>query len=257
MTVHVSKTSAGATNLTLQTYCWGAGCTLSRLKMNSTLSNSSLTETTRSVQAAEIASALGTFMNIRCDSSGNQNVAIAAGTNNIGDVDVLTLPGVAGTAAHDAAISGNPVRIGARALTADFTAVAAGDTVDLAATTTGKLINYPFALPGSSWSYAAASGGITNTTGVTIKASGGAGVRNYVTCLTIVNAHTTVGTDVQIRDGASGTVLHRFYAMAAGGGVREMFNVPLRGTAATLLEVACGTTGAAVYVNAQGFTAAE
>jgi hypothetical protein len=164
---------------------------------------------------------------------------------------------VVGPAAHDAAISGNPVRMAGRALSADYTAVAAGDTADVATTLTGKQLTYPFALPGQTWYYAAASGGITNTTGVTIKAAAGAGVRNYITCLTIVNGHASVGTDVQIRDGASGTVLYRFYAVANGGGVREVFSVPIRGSANTLLEVACGTTGSAIYVDAQGFTAAE
>jgi hypothetical protein len=44
--------------------------------------------------------------------SGTVTANLAAGTNNIGDVDVLTLPGVAGVAAHDAGISGNPVVVG-------------------------------------------------------------------------------------------------------------------------------------------------
>ncbi|MFQ5630972.1 MAG: hypothetical protein ACE5I1_19550 [bacterium] len=164
---------------------------------------------------------------------------------------------VEGDAAHDAAIAGNPVRTGARAQTSDFTAVASGDTVDSLATTTGKRVTYPFALPGQSWSYAAASGGITNTTGVTIKAAGGAGIRNYITDLQVINGHASTSTDVQIRDGAAGTVLWRGFAQAGGGGISCHFNTPIRGAANTLLEVACGTTGAAVYVNAQGFTAAE
>lgn len=178
-------------------------------------------------------------------------------------IDVLTLPAstntieVVGDVAHDAAISGNPVRIGGRALTADYTAVAAGDVADLITTLLGKLVTIPFANPNNTWNYAAASGGIVNTTGVTIKAAAGAGVRNYITCLSVINGHATTSTDVQIRDGASGTVIWRGFAQAAGGGVREVFSIPLRGTANTLLEVACGTTGAAVYVNVCGYTAAE
>lgn len=164
---------------------------------------------------------------------------------------------VAGPAAHDAVISGNPVRVGARALTADYTAVAAGDTADLISTLLGKLVTYPYANPNQAWNYAAASGGITNTTGVTIKAAAGVGVRNYITDLHVINGHATVNTDVQIRDGAAGTVLWRGWAQSAGGGISIHFATPLRGSANTLLEVACGTTGAAVYVNVQGFTAAE
>ena len=66
--------------------------------------------------------------------------ALPAGTNNIGDVDVLTLPAVAGAAAHDAAISGNPVPIAARANANEPTAVADGDATYLWADTLGRLV---------------------------------------------------------------------------------------------------------------------
>lgn len=195
-------------------------------------------------------------------------LSIAAGDNNIGNVDIVTMPNVTlaagtntnevvGDAAHDAAIAGNPVRIAGRALTSDYTAVAAGDTADLITTLLGKLVTIPYANPANTWSYAAASGGITNTTGVSAKAAAGAGIRNYITHCQVINGHATVDTDVQIRDGASGTVLWRGFAKAAGGGVSANFNPPLRGTANTLVEVACGTTGSATYFNLQGFVAAE
>jgi hypothetical protein len=180
--------------------------------------------------------------------SGTWNVTLAAGTNT---------NEVVGDAAHDAAIAGNPVRIAGRALTSDYTAVAAGDTADLIATLLGKLVTIDYANPANTWSYAAASGGITNTTGVTAKAASGAGVRNYITRVQVINGHATVSTDVQIRDGAAGTVLWRGFAQAAGGGVTTVFDPPLRGTANTLVEVANGTTGSATYFNLQGFTAAE
>jgi hypothetical protein len=206
--------------------------------------------------------------------AGNNNIgdvdiaSIAAGDNNIGNVDIVTMPNVTlaagtntnevvGDAAHDAAIAGNPLRIAGRALTSDYTAVAAGDTADLITTLLGKLVTMPYANPANTWSYAAASGGITNTTGVTAKAAAGAGVRNYITSIQVINGHATTDTDVQVRDGASGTVLHRGFAKAAGGGYTCKCDPPIKGTANTLIEVACGTTGAAVYVNLQGFTAAE
>jgi len=260
MTVHVSKTAAGATNLTLQTYCWGAGCTLSRLKMNSTLSNSSLTETTRSVQAAEISSALGTFMNIRCDSSGNQNVALAAGTNNIGDVDVLTLPGVAGTAAHDAAISGNPVRVGMRAASSLFTAVGDGDAVDMLSTITGKQVIMPYCLPACAWRYVGPTAGLTSTTPVSLVAAGGAGVKHYVTTISFTNSHQTIGTNVVIRNSTTTTTeLYRGWCQFAGGGVAMKFDPPLASIAnqgiEVLEETATGTAG--VVVTITGYTSAE
>jgi hypothetical protein len=182
--------------------------------------------------------------------TGCQRVTIASDNTAFTVVDT-------GPAAHDAAISGNPVRVAARGMSADYTAVTTGDVADILATLLGKLVVQPYALPGNTWSYAAASGGIVNTTGVTAKTAAGAGIRNYVTHAQVINGHATVSTDVQIRDGASGTVLHRGFAQAAGAGYTCKFDPPLRGTANTLIEVACGTTGSAVYVNLQGYVAAE
>lgn len=67
------------------------------------------------------------------------DAAIPAGANNIGDVDVVTLPGVAGDVAHDGADSGNPVKVGAKAIAhgANPTAVAASDRTDLYANRAG------------------------------------------------------------------------------------------------------------------------
>jgi len=67
--------------------------------------------------------------------------ALVAGTANIGDVDVLTLPGIAGDVAHDSADSGNPVKIGAKAVAhgANPTAVAADERTNLYANRAGVL----------------------------------------------------------------------------------------------------------------------
>lgn len=158
-------------------------------------------------------------------------------------------------AAHDAAIAGNPVRVGARALTANYTAVATGDTADLVASTVGALIIKPYSVPELDWSYAAASGGITDTNAVTIKAAAGAGLRNYLTALQLANSGAA-GTAISIRDGSAGTVVWRGYVAAAFGTTSIQFANPLKSTADTLLEVvlASGMT-VAVYVDAQGYVA--
>jgi hypothetical protein len=195
-------------------------------------------------------------------------LSIAAGDNNIGNVDVVTLPNVTlaagtntnevvGDAAHDAAVAGNPVLVGAEARTSEGTAVASGDACRLTVNSVGKLVVQEDAVAGATWSYAAASGDIVNTTGVTVAAAAGAGIRRYIKSIQVINGHSTVSTDLQVRDGASGTVLHRGFAQAAGGGYTCTFQPPLRGTANTLVEVACGTTGSAVYVNVQGYNSAE
>ena len=183
-------------------------------------------------------------------------LSIAAGDNNIGNVDVLT---VNAQSAHDAAIAGLPVRVAGRGVSADYAAVTTGDTADLLASLLGKMVVLPRALPGETWSYAAAAGGLVNTTGVTARAAGAAGVRNYITSIQVINSHQTISTEILVRDGAAGTVLHRGWAQAAGGGYAFNFDPPLRGTAATLVEIGEVTTTATagVLVNLQGYQAAE
>lgn len=161
-------------------------------------------------------------------------------------------------AAHDAAISGSPHRIAGRAVSTNYTAVATGDTADLVSTLTGSLIVKPFTIPEGQWSYAAATGGIDNTTtAVTVKAAAAAGLRNYITSLQI--SHNTLGaaTEFAIRDGAGGTVLFRIgLNTTAMVPINIQFPCPLFGTAATLLEVVTLTavTGD-VFVNLQGYVA--
>lgn len=166
---------------------------------------------------------------------------------------------VQGEVAHDAAISGNPVRLAGRGITADYTAVATGDTADLITTVLGKQVVVLGAIPDNTWSYAAAAGGLVTTTGVTVKAAGAAGVRNYVKSIQVINSHQTTSTEIVVRDGAAGTVIHRGWAQAAGGGYTATFDPPLRGSTATLVEIAeVTTTGTAgVLVSLQGYFGAE
>lgn len=163
---------------------------------------------------------------------------------------------VAGAAAHDAAISGNPTRLAGRALTANYTAVATGDTADLVTTLVGAVIQKPYSIPELDWSYAAASGGITNTTDVAIKTAAGAGLRNYLTSISIQNASATISTEVVVKDGS--TVIFRCFVgtqALLNSVVNITFPSPLKSTANAALNVACITTAAAVYVNAQGYVA--
>ena len=113
----------------------------------------------------------------------------------------------------------------------------------------------------SEWHYAAASGGIVNTTtAVTLAAAAGAGLRNYLASLDLSAIALTTATEIVIRDGASGTVLWRSYISTAGLTPTTIrFDPPLKGSVNTLLEFATLTAAGAakpVYVNAHGFAAA-
>ena len=157
-----------------------------------------------------------------------------------------------GQSAHDAVVAGNPVRLAGRALTASYTAVATGDTADLITTTQGVVITRPYQIPELEWSYAAASGGITNTTDVALAAAAGAGLRRYVTSIGISNA-SAVATEVVLKDGS--TVIWRGYVAANAPLTHIDFSNPLKTTANAALNVACITTASAIYINAQGYTA--
>lgn len=123
-------------------------------------------------------------------------------------------------------------------------------------------VNATSVLPGLSstfWNYAAASGGILNTTtAVTVKAAAGASVRNYISSIEIEWETLGAATEFAIRDGAAGTVIYRTKLGTAAGRKTINFPVPLRGTANTLLEVVTLTASVtgAVYANLQGFTGA-
>lgn len=167
---------------------------------------------------------------------------------------------VVGSAAHSAGSVGSPVRVGGRVQTAADTTLAAGDASDLWLTTGGAQVVKQWAIPEMDWQYAAAASGIVNTTtAVTIKTAAAAGIRNYITSIQVMAEAVGTATELAIRDGAAGTVIWRTKIGTAGipSGQTYTFSSPLKGTAATLLEVVTlsATVTGAVYVNCQGYTA--
>lgn len=158
---------------------------------------------------------------------------------------------VTGGVAQDAA-AGNPVGIGARAANVNQAAMsAAGDLVHLMATMIGALIQKPYSIPEADWSFAGAA--VVNTTDVVLAAAAGAGIRRYLTALQMKNTNATA-TEVVVKDGA--TVIWRLYLPANMANADTiLFPSPLKSTANAALNFACITTGANVYVAAQGYTA--
>lgn len=195
-----------------------------RAKVNPIVGNAGVTGNTGTVDAGTQRVTLAT------------NVALPAGTNNIGDVDVLTVPAdpfgvnadaasatgsisaklrfiaatgipitgtptVQGAAAHDAALSGNPVRIGAAGRDTLPTAVGDNETVDLSASKFG-----------SSWSESppttnATSNGtaITTATDTVLVAAPAAGNHLVIHRIMASNSSSTV-TKVAWRDGVAGSL---------------------------------------------------
>lgn len=161
---------------------------------------------------------------------------------------------ISGTVAHDGAVSGNPVRIGAKAINvAPATVSATGDVADLITTMVGALIQKPYAIPEADWQYAPTAATTVNTD-VVVKAAAGAGIRNYITGFQVMNTHATVATEFVIKDGA--TVIFRSWLPANMQGDHDYrFATPLKGTANAAINFQAITTGANIYVNAQGYVA--
>ncbi|CAB4213319.1 hypothetical protein UFOVP1451_10 [uncultured Caudovirales phage] len=160
-----------------------------------------------------------------------------------------------GLAAHSAASTGSPVRFGGRVNTTLDTTLVQGDACDAFMTTAGQHVVKPYGTAENDWQYAAAAGGITNSTAdVAIKAAGAASIRNYITSISIMSEALATATELVIKEGAS--VIFRTKIPLAGQPLAHIrFPTPLKGAAATQLNVALLTASAtgAVYFNAQGY----
>jgi hypothetical protein len=158
---------------------------------------------------------------------------------------------VVGAVAHDAAVSGNPVVVGATAEAAlsGVTLVADGDVTRLYAGVDGVLITRPDCNLED-----IVQERTTNTDGAsTAFASGlaapGSGVRLYIKNVDICNSSASFCT-VDLRDGSGGSVLWTLPVPATGGVVKS-FNPPLRLSANTALafDASAATTTLTVSVN--------
>lgn len=160
-------------------------------------------------------------------SDGTNSRALKTDASGELQVDVLTLPGVAGDVAHDGGDSGNPVKIGAKAVAhgTNPTAVAAGDRTDLYANRAGV----PFAIGGHpnvvSYTHTAITTAVTDAALITV----GAGLKIVVTGITVtLDNASTVFPSVRIGFGTANVpalgnagVLLAHGGVPAGGGVNR------------------------------------
>jgi hypothetical protein len=189
---------------------------------------------------------------------------VGAGTAGTPSGGVVTVQGAAsmtpvfvgGNVATNAAVSANPVNNGAQAVSAENSAVTTGRMVQLVADLVGKLIVLPYANP-ENFVSGVTAGQMTATTSTTCVAAPAAGLRNYITTITVSNTHATQATDVLIQDGSNGTTLWVVPAAAAQGGAVVTFPTPLRQpTTATAIFVQNVTTGASTKASIAGYKGA-
>lgn len=161
--------------------------------------------------------------------------------------------------AHDAVDTGNPLKIGGKAVSAEPAAVAAADRVNALFDLVGKLIVLPYANP-ENFVSGAITAAMTGTTTTSLLAAPAAGLRNYITQITTSNGSTTVPTDIIIQDGSGGTTLYVLPCPIGTGtgsgtsGGTFVFPTPLRQpTTGTAIYCANVTTGSSTKVSASGY----
>jgi hypothetical protein len=146
----------------------------------------------------------------------------------------VTASNATGNVAHDGVDSGNPVKIGGRARTSDFTAVSNDDRVDALFDKNGKAIYKVGCVPENEFSGTSASD-ITGTSSTSVVSAGGAGVKYAVYCITVSNMNAATMARVDIQDGT--TAKWQCPAAAAGGGCAVCASTPFfTGTANTALQ---------------------
>lgn len=176
--------------------------------------------------------------------------AIPAGTNNIGDIDVLS---VNSFVAHDTSVAGNPLLVAGAAQNTDDTAPpnrvsAEADATRFATDWDGSQFVRPHGP--QVWSYH--SDGSAALTDAAVHAAPGAGLSLYVTDI-VVSSGAATAMNVFFEEGAA-KVLGPYYLEAvAGRGLHIQFQTPKKVTANTALTV---TTSAAIAhcVDVTGFT---
>ena len=163
---------------------------------------------------------------------------------------VTTLSG--GGVAHDGIDSGNPVKIGAKAVAALSTAtmVAAADRTDATSDLDGALVVRPQFPLGDLLSERVTDTGGTSTAFANFGAT--ASTRNYITAISVYNSSATAGY-VDFRDGTGGSVLFTV-AIPAGGGAVLGGDLPLfRTSANTALAYDVSGALSTVYLSVSGF----
>ena len=187
----------------------------------------------------------------------SQSVGLAAGTNgigkltansgvDIGDVDVTSLGG--SLVAHDAADSGNPHKIGARAtgsLSAQ-TPVIDGDRTDIFAGLDGVQIVRPHCNLED-----IVTGNASNTDGTSTQciAAQASGIKTYLTSIVLTNTSSSP-IFVEIKDG---TTVKLTIPVPANSGAIFNPSAPVPGTAATAWNFDPSAATTTVYCSMIGF----
>lgn len=197
---------------------------------------------------------------ITVDNNGTFAVqASQAGTWNIGTVTTVTTltsitnaVTVVGGVAHDAADSGNPIKIGGKAVATPSTAtmVAAADRSDITVDLDGALLVRSDNTLGDLISERVSDTTGTSTAFTNFGAT--ASTRNYIRAISVYNTSASAGY-VDFRDGTGGTILWTMALPAGGGAIINADSPIFRTSANTALAYDVSAALTTVYISVSGF----
>lgn len=185
----------------------------------------------------------GDAVELRTDANGALWVSLGTKLDSTNDSVAAV-----GAIAHDAADSGAPVKVGAKAITAlsGATLVASADRTDLYSDLDGAQV---VKLNGTNSDYVSGNASNTDGTSTQVIAAGAAGIKHYITDVTITNTSAS-NIYVELKDGATAKWT---FPVPANSGVTHSFSTPLAGTAATAWNFDPSAATTTVYCSASGF----
>jgi hypothetical protein len=205
--------------------------------------------------ADNIAITAGTGTTIATDDAGAgghcqiMKLAIATdGSATLIPADATNGLTVGGNVAHDTADAGSPVKVGGTAIAGlnGATLVAAADRTTLYAGLDGALIVRPYC---GLEDIVTGTASNTDGTSFAVIAAGAAGIKHYLTQVTIVNTSTT-SIFCEIKDNATTKTV---IPVPAQAGATVTFPVPIPGTAATAWNCDPSAATTTVYCSMVAF----
>ncbi|QGH73589.1 MAG: hypothetical protein [Siphoviridae sp. ct7UA22] len=185
------------------------------------------------------------WFRVRCTAiaSGSVTVMAMPSYNSAGFTGIV----INGPTAHDGAITGSPVRVAGKSVTTLPAAVsAASDVTDISLTMQGAVITSTHVAPSARLRNTLL---LTTTTDTSLFAAAGAGNVNNLVDLHCINVGASA-VDLIIKDGS--TVIWQL-PLPPNVPVLLDWDLPIRGTANTVVNVALSAASTGVRVNATGF----
>jgi len=152
--------------------------------------------------------------------------------------------------ATTSAVPTTAVPVGYQARTTDVTATTSTYNTIAIVDKAGKQVQLPYAIPEL---FTKGSGSAAGTSLTNLIVAAGAGVKIYITSISVMNTSSTVTTLVNIQDGSS--TIYQVGAPALGGAIVTL-PVPIASSANTAINFAVVNAASTIYVSVAGYTGA-